>query len=587
MGSPLKYLWIDRGGDSLTLNLLGTPRPPRKGWLDVPRRISSAIAVAIVTVVLAASPGKAANEISASLGPVQRSIAVSDLEIFINTGETPRSLKWYANQFTPEQLATLRQLLQQPFDVDTLTIDRFTRLPAGETLLRRLLVLFDTTDLDSTYKALRSALVLAAAKEDGLTVVNVIRSFPQSSIRINMDNVLAGIDQARELLIDDDAAIAHLRNVERARERELAAAAEAGEDIAELAVDLAELESLPNPLQSGPLAWIPTLLKFDNPLRPDGPQQQASLYLPQDSDRMAPLVVISHGVGSSRTTFDYLARHLASKGYAVAAIDHPDTSATRFADYMAGFADPPSPTLFYQRPADITALLDAIEREPALKRRIRTREVGLVGQSLGGYTVLAAAGAELDFAFATKACSQFETELLPFNLSLLLQCSLLEIPENSEPIQDERIGAVLAINPVSSTVFGPKGIANLDVPLMMVTGNDDLFAPSVPEQLFPFTHAGSDRKHLVVVEGGTHFTFLSGFEEGVVQLPEAVIGPNPELAHPVLNGLATAFFNTYIAGQPEYAAFLDYPTVPANSPFEYLLTRALTTPELEKALGRD
>ncbi|MEM9569231.1 MAG: hypothetical protein AAF974_13090, partial [Cyanobacteria bacterium P01_E01_bin.34] len=118
-------------------------------------------------------------------------------------------------------------------------------------------------------------------------------------------------------------------------------------------------------------------------------------------------------------------------------------------------------------------------------------------------------------------------------------------------------------------------------------GNNDFFAPAIPEQLYPFTCAGSERKHLVMVEGGTHFSFLSGFEEGAVQLPEAVIGPKPALAHPVMNGLATAFFETYINDNPQYSAFLDRPSIPENSPFRYFPTQSLSNRELSNALGRE
>ncbi len=90
-----------------------------------------------------------------------------------------------------------------------------------------------------------------------------------------------------------------------------------------------------------------------------------------------------------------------------------------------------------------------------------------------------------------------------------------------------------------------------------------------------------------MVEGGTHFSFLSGFEEGAVQLPEAVIGPNPTLAHPVMNGLATAFFETYINDKPVYSAFLDRPSIPENSPFNFFPTQSLSNRELSNALGRE
>lgn len=50
------------------------------------------------------------------------------------------------------------------------------------------------------------------------------------------------------------------------------------------------------------------------------PNQQAKPGAP------IPVIVISHGLGSDRTTFAYLAIHLASYGFAVLVPEHPEAT---------------------------------------------------------------------------------------------------------------------------------------------------------------------------------------------------------------------------------------------------------------------
>jgi predicted dienelactone hydrolase len=516
----------------------------------------------------------AAETISVTVGPLQRSLDVDDLETFVATGEVPRRLQWYAEQLTDRQLATLRQILQKPFAVDPRVIAKFARLPEGDALLRRLNVLFQTTDPEVTFKALRAALVLAAYDDGGLTAMNAIRQYPLRVIRVDLNTVLKAVSQATDLFINDNLTIAYIRN-----------------KAAAMGTMPRAFAKLPDWRQPGSFDWTKTTITFANPNRNEHQSILADIYLPHRSNRPAPLVVISHGAASDRTTFAYVARHLASYGFAVAAIEHPDTDVLRFQQYIAGFADPPPPSLFINRPLDITFLLDDLERrvtnDPNWRDRIRTERVGVLGQSLGGYTVLAAGGAKLDFDHLSQSCQDFTAEVLPFNLSELLQCRLQQLAVGDHHLQDRRIGAVLAVNPLTSSVFGPRGMGNLQLPLIVIAGNNDFIAPAVPEQVRPYTWAGSEDKYLAIVENGTHFSFLKGGEAGVVDLPQQVVGPNPTFAHPFLQGLSTVFFLTYIADNPDYKAYLAtdfYLPSLESGPFSYVLTRSLTEAELEDAV---
>ena len=208
----------------------------------------------------------------------------------------------------------------------------------------------------------------------------------------------------------------------------------------------------------------------------------------------APTIVISHGFANSRTTFTYLAEHLASHGFAVAVLQHPGTDSLRLEQFARGEADLPDPTLFLQRPHDITALLDHLEqtisRDSEWQGRLQTDAVGVFGQSLGGYTALATGGATLDFNHLNRRCQAAELEVLPRNISMPFQCQALTLSDRELMVRDDRVAAVLAVSPIGSALFGPSGMEQLEVPVMLVAASHDIVAPAVEEQGGPLHLAG-------------------------------------------------------------------------------------------------
>lgn len=534
-------------------------------------RVFGILSGAIVLAGVTSGQVRAAKTISAAAGPAERTIAVADLEEFLRDGTINRNLRWYANQLTDQQQADLRRVLQERFEIDPVSVSRFTHLPEGEALLRRLTILLESNDRERVFKALRAALTLAAFDEEGLTIANVIRKYPLSDLRVDVDTVLRATRQARQLFFDSEAIFAYVRD----RPAEI----EESESASKIDPD-----SVFDPRQAGAIPYTTTELSFSNPSRPEVSSVLADLYVPTVSEP-APLVVISHGVASDRETFVYLANHLASRGFAIAAIAHPGTDKLRFSQFFDGFAQPPEPEVFLQRPQDISSLLDAIEQSPRWNQRIQTERVGLIGQSLGGYTVLAASGAQLDFNHLNESCRNAKEQILPFNLSTLLQCRLGELPPSSYDVRDERVAATIAINPVANAVFGPRGMDALTVPLSIVGGNHDFFTPAVAEQIYPFAWAGSDEKYLVLMENGTHFSFLRGNEASAIELPDVAIGPDPEIARPILNSLATAFFETHLNQLETYETYINSSYLNTEAePFRFAVSRSLSDAELENVI---
>lgn len=511
-----------------------------------------------ISLLLISRPGGAAERIQFFYGPVEPTIYVDDIQHFADTGEVRGSFRLVASRLDPAQLAGLRSLLNRPFNLDVVTVSELAYSPIGERLLRQLGELVQTGSQQNGFSALRADLILAAADDAGLTIMNLLQQYPLDTLQLNYA-------LAQELLRENQAFFQQ-RDVVVADLRLQAQAA---------AIGLSPSLQQTAPHLPGNYAWSRTSFTFKNPLRQTS--SIANLYLPAVTvpDSTLPLVVISHGAASDRTTFDYLASHLAFQGYAVVTLDHEDNAA-QYEQFLSGLAQPPNPVTLISRPRDITAALDALaamaQSDPDL-RRLNFDRVGVIGQSLGGYTALAVAGATLNPAALQQACPTPIQDWPSLNLSMLVQCDLLEAEiELPVTLRDERVSSVIAINPLTSHIFGQPGLAQVTIPVMLIAGTDDYFTPALPEQIEPFDWLASSDKYLVVMAAGTHFSFLGGdVDGGVLPLPKGLVGPSPAAAYPYLQGLSVAFFDRYQQGQADASAYLNqgYLDTFDQSPFQF------------------
>lgn len=91
---------------------------------------------------------------------------------------------------------------------------------------------------------------------------------------------------------------------------------------------------------------------------------------------------------------------MASYGFAVAVPKHPGSNSEQLRSLLVGRSDAiTSPSEFINRPLDIKYLLDELERLDASNPNLQLnlQQVGVIGQSFGGYTALVLAGASLNF----------------------------------------------------------------------------------------------------------------------------------------------------------------------------------------------
>jgi predicted dienelactone hydrolase len=534
------------------------PRNPVINRLPRHRSIGNYLAGGLLAIVFCQTlkPALAADRIYASYAVLERSISIDALEQYAKDGKIEEDLAVYARYATPSDLQQLRKILQAQADLDPVVISQFLYTRQGEVLLKRLGEVIQSGSGNSGFYGLRAALILAAADDEGLTLLNVLRQFPTPEIRVNLKRALQMAGELQGWVNQTKRAI---NGVERLAVLEAQGQKELGVE------DKMDLQ------QAGNQPWQKISLQFANraatqqeerddkiPNISKSRKLDTDIYLPQRNDgQPAPTVVISHGLGSTRQTFEYLAEHLASHGFAVIVPQHPGSDARQLEALLTGVArEVAKPTEFIDRPLDITFILDQLEQlesnSPQWKGKLDLKRVGVIGQSFGGYTALALAGAPINFDRLALDCL---TEEESWNVSLLLQCRAQDLPRREYQLRDDRIQAAIAINPITSSVFGQESLSQIQIPVTIVSGGADTVAPALVEQIQPFSWLTTPDKYLVLMKTGTHFSAL-GEEEGVVSFPPEVIGPNPALAQRYVKTLSLAFLETYVGDRSQYKPYL-------------------------------
>ncbi len=496
-------------------------------------------------------PVFAAETIAIEFGAleVSVSVAVDDVERFASNGELTGELAGYGSFLSSEQTTRLRGVLQQKIDLNATLVSQLVYSPVGDVVVGRLDRLINAGEATGGTE-LKAAVVQAAATPEGLTLLSVLKQFPTSEVRVNAGLALDLLETASQ---------------QAERKQRLIATVEAeaieqadGETVSEASaeVDLS---------QPGAYDWRQIPFDWTDVSRTSrdggmlGRTVPTDLYLPE-ADGAIPVVIISHGMASDRQTLAYLAEHLASHGIAVAVPEHIGSNGTKFQRYFDGVAAPPEPREALDRPLDVTFILDqlaALPQDEEQMPRLLVEQAVVIGQSFGAYTALAVGGAELNVAALQDGCGLRAPQDL-LNMSLLLQCQLAELDSASVELRDERVAAVMAVNPFASRVFDRAGMAAVDVPVMMISGSADLVVPPVEEQLYPFTWLPKGEHSLALIRNGTHFSVLEEPAEDEKPLPIAssFLGNHGEVAQGYLSSLSLAFVRRYGAGDESAREYL-------------------------------
>jgi predicted dienelactone hydrolase len=524
-------------------------------------------------------PALAADRLTVAYGLIERSISIKSLEAYTENGTIEGDFKDYVRYLEPEQLDSLRRILGTKANLDAVAVSQFLYTEQGEALLRRLGEVIRTESNLSGFYAIRAAMIFAASDPEGLTPINVLDRFPLPRVRIDLERALQILGDLEKLVRQTQGAIALIE-----QQSSLEASAR----------PWVPLPNLPDLRSPGSFTWKKITLTLNDVDRKSAPDRSflTDIYLPNPQpDKPPPLIVISHGLGSDRSSYAYLAQQLASYGFAVAVPEHPGSSSRQIQALISGEANEVTePAEFINRPLDIHYLLDQLEvlsqTDSRFVGKVDLQRVGVIGQSLGGYTALALAGAEFNFTQLAQDCQKSDT----LNLSLLLQCRALQLPAEQLTLRDDRVKAVIAINPIGSSLFGKTDLSKIQIPVMLISGTADTVAPALLEQILPFTWLQTSNKYLTLLDGGTHFSTIdvpqdqSSASGELVDIPNEFVGPDPKIARMYVKAIGVAFFKTYVDNDSQYNAYLNagYIRSISQKPFPIELVQSLTAAQLAK-----
>ena len=173
-----------------------------------------------------------------------------------------------------------------------------------------------------------------------------------------------------------------------------------------------------------------------------------------------PVLIYSHGTKGFAETVMLMERY-ASHGFIVVALDHMgDTTANR--------DDQRTTEMYAWRSLDISAIIDWIT-DPAEQHVFSGRvddRFALTGHSYGGYTTFLSGGASFnDDAF--EDCRQGVGNAFCSTMTPEYEARM------KEGFGDPRLRAIIPIAAGNSYELGPGGVANIEIPTMMITGGLD------------------------------------------------------------------------------------------------------------------
>jgi predicted dienelactone hydrolase len=227
-----------------------------------------------------------------------------------------------------------------------------------------------------------------------------------------------------------------------------------------------------------------------------------------------PVVIFSHGFSANAVWYSHLPEHLASHGFVVVAPEHVEI------DWLQNAAS------VIQRPRDVTTAIDYAEDSNApggaLAGLLDLTQVAVVGHSFGGYTALAAAGAQLEMNSLDMRCADMPPEdpksflcmpLAGRAAELAELAELDTVPEGNWPsFGDPRVTAIVPIAG-DAYMFDAVGLGKISVPMMAISGTADTGTPLDWGAQLAYDEVSSTRKSLVALEGAEHMLAANACED--------------------------------------------------------------------------
>ncbi|WP_210450143.1 alpha/beta hydrolase family protein [Vibrio crassostreae] len=259
--------------------------------------------------------------------------------------------------------------------------------------------------------------------------------------------------------------------------------------------------------------WYPTQDESNTTLIGDNPAFIGTQIIKDGEVQSGtfPVVLLSHGYRGNWRNQNWLATKLASRGYIVAAADHPGT--TSFDQ------SPKQAAKWWERPRDVSRILDYLLSETPWKQSANADNITAIGHSLGGWTVMQLAGAKIDRATFKSECKQYNNPRT-CGLSEELGLSKVQAKEpNNKDLSDPRVQRAVSLDLGLARSFSVGSLNGITVPtLILAAGIDIGDLPQALESGYIAEHMPLNLRRYKVYENATHFSFIQGCKPGAIPM---------------------------------------------------------------------
>ncbi|MEP2639422.1 alpha/beta fold hydrolase [Roseobacter sp.] len=214
-----------------------------------------------------------------------------------------------------------------------------------------------------------------------------------------------------------------------------------------------------------------------------------------------PVVLISHGMYGNSLNQAWLAKRLAAEGVISILPNHPGTTSFD--------RDPDQALQLWLRATDLSVSLNQALTDPRFADHIDPTRVAAAGHSLGGYTVMAAAGARHDVAHFNASCA--DTPDRP-DCAALAMWKVGHDAADLDALQsnrsDRRIGAVIALDLGATQAFDPVSLDQIALPVLVLgAGRQDMLDQSIESRALAAGLPAQSVTHVELEDAG-HFDFM-------------------------------------------------------------------------------
>lgn len=245
------------------------------------------------------------------------------------------------------------------------------------------------------------------------------------------------------------------------------------------------------------------------------------VYFP-GTDKPAPVILFSHGLGGSRDNNPYLGSHWAGRGYVVVFVQHPGSDEGVWKDVppvrrMAALKKAAGGEEFMDRVEDVPTVLDALEvwntmEGHALEGRLDPGRVGMSGHSFGALTTQAMAGQDFGGGRVSFGEKRIDAAVM------------------MSPSRPRRGNAAAAFD-------------EIEMPCLLLTGTRDdnpIGDGTAEERLEVFANLRKAPAWQVVFDGATHGAFSERKTRGWKRKGDRY--------HTAILALTTAFWDAHLSG---------------------------------------